>query len=50
MTKALEKRFEQVGEQYDKENPIIVAKFFNPVGSQTWFATEYNPETKICYR
>ena len=44
----LEKRFKAVGEQ-DVKDPIVVAKFFNPVGAGTWFATEYNPETKIFF-
>lgn len=48
MTKELEKRFAQVGNQSEKENPTFIAKFFDPVGSGTWYATEYNPESKIC--
>tara|TARA_B100001059_G_scaffold235662_1_gene282150 strand:- start:3452 stop:3823 length:372 start_codon:yes stop_codon:yes gene_type:complete len=48
MTKTLEKRFAQVGDQSEKENPTFIAKFFDPVGSGTWYATEYNPESKIC--
>ncbi|WP_396602074.1 DUF2958 domain-containing protein [Algibacter sp. R77976] len=48
MTKALEKRFVQVGDQSEKENPTFIAKFFDPVGSATWYATEYDPHTNIC--
>lgn len=48
MTKELETRFAQVGDQSEKENPTFIAKFFDPVGSGTWYATEYNPESKIC--
>jgi glucose dehydrogenase len=43
----LQKRFNKVGRQ--KKNPLVIAKFFDPVGSGTWYATEYDPETNICY-
>lgn len=49
MTTELEERFTEVGSQYDTNDPIIVAKFFDPCGSASWFATEYNPETQIFY-
>ena len=46
LTKELLKRFEQVGKQEDSRDPIVIAKFFNPTGAGTWYATEYDPETK----
>lgn len=49
MTKEIEKRFNEVGDQSEKENPLVIAKYFSPVGGATWFATEYDPETKIAY-
>ncbi|QNM84891.1 DUF2958 domain-containing protein [Polaribacter pectinis] len=49
MTKELEKRFKEVGDQSEKENPLVIAKFFSPVGGATWFASEYDPQTNICY-
>lgn len=49
MTSELEERFKEVGDQSEKENPIFIAKFFNPCGSQTWYASEYSPENNICY-
>lgn len=49
MTKELEKRFNQVGDQSEVENPTFIAKYFNPCGSQSWYASEYDPETKIFY-
>jgi hypothetical protein len=33
-------RFIQVGSQEEVEDPIVVAKFFNPQGAGRWFATE----------
>ena len=49
MTKAIEKRFAKIGGQEHKKDPIVVAKFFNPTGSGTWFATEYNPNTGMFF-
>ena len=49
LTKALEKRFAKIGSQEDIKDPIIVAKFFNPTGAGTWFATEYDPNSKIFF-
>jgi hypothetical protein len=46
LTKALEKRFAQVGRQEDNKDPIIIAKFFNPTGAGTWYATEYDPKNR----
>ena len=49
MTKELEKRFAQVGSQENIKDPVIVAKFFNPTGAGTWYATEYNPTDKMFF-
>ena len=46
LTKELVKRFERIGRQEDVADPVVVAKFFNPAGAGTWYATEYDPETK----
>ena len=46
LTKQLEKRFARIGSQEQEKDPIVVAKFFNPVGSGEWYATEYDPETR----
>ena len=45
LTKGIEKLFERVGDQADKslDDIVIVAKFFNPCGGQTWFAASYTP-------
>lgn len=42
LTKELLKRFEQVGNQENAADPIVIAKFFNPAGAGTWYATEFN--------
>ena len=49
MTKTLEKRFAKVGSQENVKDPVIVAKFFNPAGAGTWYATEYDPETQTFF-
>jgi hypothetical protein len=48
MTKELLKRFKQVGIQ-DTSNPIIIAKYFNPQGAGTWYATEFDPASKVFF-
>ncbi len=47
LTQALEKRFAQIGSQDGRgDEAIIVAKYFTPDSSWTWFATEYLPEER----
>jgi|SRR5215207_3654498 hypothetical protein len=49
MTTELEKRFSEVGSQEHAKDPVIVAKFFNPTGAGTWYATEYDPKDKMFF-
>lgn len=49
MTQDLQERFRAIGEQFYSADPIIVAKYFDPTGSATWYATEYNPENEVFY-
>jgi len=49
MTKQIEERFKAVGNQSEKEDPLFIAKYFNPCGAGTWYASEYDPETRIFY-
>ena len=46
LTKELRECFSRVGSQEEVKDPLVIAKFFNPTGAGTWFATEYNPESK----
>lgn len=46
LTNELVKRFAKVGRQEEVRDPLVIAKFFNPAGAGTWYATEYDPETK----
>jgi hypothetical protein len=49
LTAELEKRFAKVGSQEKVKDPVIIAKFFNPLGRGTWYATEYDPQTKTFF-
>ena len=49
LTKELLTRFARLGRQEDNADPIVVAKYFNPTGAGTWYATEYDPEEKIFF-
>jgi hypothetical protein len=49
MTRELEERFAKVGSQENAKDPVIIAKYFNPTGAGTWYATEYDPKTKTFF-
>lgn len=49
LTQELINRFKQVGSQENKKDPIVICKFFNPVGIGYWFATEYIPDEKLFF-
>ena len=40
LTKELLVRFAKVGRQEEVHDPLVIAKFFNPAGAGTWYATE----------
>jgi hypothetical protein len=35
--------------QEEVKEPKVIAKFFNPQGSATWYLTEYCPERKLAF-
>lgn len=49
MTKEIERKFKKIGRQEDVEDPIVVAKYFNPYGRSTWYATEFDPESRCFF-
>jgi hypothetical protein len=49
LTVELINTFERVGRQEEVKDPLVIAKFFNPTGAGTWYATEYDPETKMFF-
>lgn len=46
LNKDLVERFAKVGNQEAEKDPLVIAKYFNPTGAGTWYATEYFPETE----
>ena len=48
LTEELKSRSKEVGQQ-DIPDPLVIAKFFNPSGSATWYVTEYLPVENICF-
>jgi len=49
LTAELVRRFAKIGRQEEVKDPIVVAKFFNPTGAGTWYATEYDPESRCFF-
>ena len=49
LTKEIEARFKEVGSQQNVKDPIVIVKLFNPVGAGTWYATQYNPRSKLLF-
>jgi len=51
MTKELKAKFPKLyaNENKKPEEIPIICKFFDPVGSWTWYATEYDPKDKLFF-
>ncbi|TSC54106.1 MAG: Uncharacterized protein LiPW30_762, partial [Parcubacteria group bacterium LiPW_30] len=49
LTLELEQRFKKIGSQENNADPLVIAKYFWPYGGGYWYATEYDPETKIFF-
>lgn len=49
INKELLDRFQEIGSQEAERDPMVIAKFFNPTGAGTWYATEYDSTTKIFF-
>ena len=41
--------FDEHREDSKGNNPTFVAKFYNPVGTQIWYVSDFDPKTKLCY-
>jgi hypothetical protein len=49
LTPGILREFKNIGSQENENDPVVVAKFFNPQGAGTWYATEYNPEERVFF-
>ena len=47
MTDELRKKFKEIGNQSDIENPIVIVKYFNPCGAGTWWITEFDDKDNL---
>ena len=44
----IKQRFNEIARQ-DVPDPIVIARFFNPCGPGSWYATEYDSSHNICF-
>lgn len=49
LTKEIERKLPALYSQEEVKDPIVRVKFFAPVGSAVWFATEYDPEEGLFF-
>lgn len=49
MTRELLEKFRRVGSQREVDDPQIVAKFFTPWSSWTWYATEFDEKEGLFF-
>jgi len=53
--KIINKQFENLFKEFpirsqeSESDPLVITKLFNPAGAQTWYLTEYDPESKIAF-
>ena len=47
----LQKRFDEVGDQSNSQNPLFITRFRNPMGAQSWYVYGYDEESEklLCY-
>lgn len=49
LTKQIERRLPALGSTDMQEDPVAYLKLFTPWSNWTWYAVEYDPETKDCF-
>ncbi len=49
LTDELLRTFEQIGDQFDSEDPVLVARFRYPYSKRVWYPTEYDPQSQIFF-
>ena len=49
LTKEIRKKLPPLGATDDQTDPIEIVKFFNPTGIGTWWACEFDPESRMFF-
>lgn len=49
LTKEIKKRLPKLYSTEKVEDPIVQVKFFTPWAGWTWYATEYDPATRVFF-
>ena len=49
LTKWLQEKFCKLGSQESVSDPLVITKFFTPGSNRTWYATEYDPSTRMFF-
>jgi hypothetical protein len=49
MANELAAHFQVIGDQENTPDPIVIARYFYPAGPATWWATQYDAETKTFF-
>jgi hypothetical protein len=49
LTAELLARFRALGDQEESEDPVVVAKYFHPMSSWTFFAISYHSEGRVFF-
>ena len=49
LTKEILDQFKKIWSHENDNDPIVIAKFFNPTGIGTWYATEYDATEGIFF-
>jgi hypothetical protein len=49
VTQDLKTLLPKLGSLENERDPLVPVKFFQPWGGWTWYATEYDPEDRVCF-
>jgi hypothetical protein len=49
LTKEILKKLPKLGATESEIDPMAIVKFFHPMSSWTWYATEYSPEERMFF-
>lgn len=49
LTSDILKKFSTIKSQENNPDPIIIAKYFHPASNWSWYATEFDPESRTFF-